>query len=141
LNDKNERAKVILYLVAVFEAGMYMRRWDGVGAYPLLEEDTLKKLDPMPLTSIALVKVNELYSSLGNEGKRFVDNLEVVRYSRGVLENHSDRLVKILDSLFRGSYCIRQASAYLCSTSYYVLREGLGFVIPNFDPKRLNCIV
>lgn len=78
----------------LFRVGMFFRRWDGVGDYPLVEKDTKNTgvtFDSDANTAKARYEFNKVYDNLDKKAKSFMDNIKLIHNKHGKLTKR-DRL-------------------------------------------------
>jgi len=121
----------------LFRLGMYMRSWDGVNSYPLLEIDT-KGTNSTVFTCVTLVEMDTLMNSLHPDVKAVVTGLCLRRYKKGHLERLDSSIVSLYRNVIQGTECIRMASAYLVSSAHYYSVMILNEPIEGFDPDKLE---
>lgn len=137
---QEERTLFEKLLMTIFTTGMYMRRWRGVGPYPLHESETRGPFDPQLLASIGLTEIRQLREQIPQHITRLVEKLPAKRYLRGKLEAREETLMSMIDTVSIGKYCIREASNYFVSSAYHYLLEFLDQRISDFDPHKLSNI-
>lgn len=134
--DCKGQSLIRTYLITLFQAGMYMRRWEGPGCpYPITDASTYKMVGPEQRSSEALASLYEIKEKLGGEHPAFT----VVEYdTKGRSIRSSTPLNAVLTNIANFTLCIRIGSSYLIWTSVFYLDLLFHETIPGFpDPSKL----
>lgn len=133
---------VRLFLYALFNIGMYMRRWKGPPhPYPLDEKSTLvKNMDPQPSTIAAISGAINILDSMLPSTRELCMNLCIIEYNGANLHQSRQPIRSIWDAVGKGDYCIRMASSQYVGTAYHYLRVLYLETIPDFNKERLDQI-
>ena len=129
------------FLYALFDAGMYMRKWRGPGhPYPIYEAQT-KTLgyDPNDKVTESLIHCHQQLVDNSQE-RKFAWDLPVCFYERATVMNKNVSLGQLLEIVGSGGYCIRMASSLLTSSSYRYLLLFFGERIPNVDMNWIEAV-
>jgi len=139
---QREKDVVRDYLETLFNAGMYMRRWQGTGCYPLSEEATRTDVEPAILSTPALQHLQDVYQSATSRVRATLDALSVVSRTQGRIQKSTDRIIpRYINPVYQGTECIRVASTRFVLTAYIYLQELFGYTVPNFDPQAIQYII
>jgi len=154
-NQKDNQKKIIRFMKDIFLVGMYMRRWDGKGPYPIKSISTLNNeveyYDVIEFSigeghgeeynednDLVLAKVGKCLMKILEDFKNF--NLETKHFIKSIKTTEA-YTKKIKDELFwngiaketiNGNYCIRMASDMWIGTG------ARFFSIIKKNPKILN---
>lgn len=140
--SRNEKDVVRDYLDTLFNAGMYMRRWQGTGCYPLLEQDTRTDVEPAILSTPALQHLRDIYSTASKKVKAVLNSLRVIERHSGELRKSTSSIIEnYINPVYTGDVCIRVASTRFALTAYKYLQELFQYTIPNFDPLTIEYII
>lgn len=134
LSKENEKKYVMESLNLLMECAMYMRGWDGSGAYPLKDTQTMLHLSSQSEVDVrvteSLIRFEKLCDKINNkslnvkylslmfyDGEKFTPSTD-----RENGYNINDRLL-IIKNGEQGSMksCIRMSSNCLCASAYYYL--------------------
>jgi hypothetical protein len=146
--DKSSKDKLRVWLITLFQAGMYMRRWSGNSdSYPHSENESRVGPDPSKSDETtpfgtAMGKLIEISKEFSVELKTIVDNLVVVEYRDDGSEYSlaEGNLIKFYQSAANGIKCIRQASRPLILSAAYYLTIFFNHQISEFRPESLVSI-
>lgn len=131
------------WLMLVFDAGWYMRRWKGQGCpYPIQEKATTVKIDPEVLTTPALTAIRNLETRMTKDALRFIQQLPTVEYRKGrAIQGNRSLESEWISPVIAGSACIRMASSRFIGSAFYYIRLLTNRVIPGFDPADVVHII
>ncbi len=117
--DDTEAEKLKLFLITVFETGMYMRRWKGPGyTYPTSSKYTTDDAGIYRINiAKSLEKLREIYTSMF-EGTSILISVMKSR-NLNIVTNYS--LAKAIIDIRSGQACVRVASLYLIATAHHYL--------------------
>lgn len=136
----DSKSQIKEWLQILFELGMYFRRWDGKGAYPLSEWST-KIRGPEYAEEMGqkyLEIISKAFANYSPEAQAFIQELPMFdhhNYNTTIDICDQDKSIYnfVIDTVYKKSaYCIRMASSYLIATSYIIQLKILDENIPNF---------
>jgi hypothetical protein len=141
ISDDSKRAEITKqYLMKMFEAAMYMRRWKGPGnPYPQDVKSTTGSDDPIPIVSTALLDAIDIGRSLPIEFLK----IPMIGLADGkflIGEGPEKFFVDFVEIVRKGEYCIRMASRPILLTTYFYLTSLFREIIPGFDPLTVDSI-
>jgi hypothetical protein len=151
---KEQQPIVRDYLFGLFQAGMYMRRWEGPGhPYPQKSNQTENvKVSPDANTLKALQQVHRIidqfdpttkrliYGEYVNRSDQITGGLRIVEYFGPQPEQSRGCISDLMYQVIRSDFCIRMASSKFVGTGAYYLRLLFNETIPNFDPTHVDRI-
>lgn len=151
---KDQQLVVREYLFGLFQAGMYMRRWEGQGhPYPQKSNQTENvKISPDANTLKALQQLHQIIDQFDPTTKRLIygeyvnrsdqvsGGLRVVEYFGPQPEQSRSYISELMYQVIRGDFCIRMASSKFIGTGSYYLRLLFNENIPDFDPTHVDRI-
>lgn len=140
---KENKDKLEKFFWDLFYAGMYMRRWKGPGyKYPMSSSSTQAKIDPVPISIIALSQVwaswENIEPYLIRDKINYLPIIDI--YHNGQATVTQERLIKMVQEIASGSYCIRMASRKLVLSANYYLNLFFNQSIKDFDPTEVDSI-
>lgn len=131
------------FIRETFDAGMYMRRWEGPGnPYPIREGITQRGVIPDANVSQALTKLQTEYTAMPTSLKNIVHSLCIVQWPQATDDVFWQpyNQASLFHKVNAGNYCIRMASSRFIWTAIYYLRLFFGELIPGFNPQELAVI-
>lgn len=141
---KDQQQMLRDFLREVFNAGMYMRRWEGPGnPYPIQEGITQRGIIPDANVSQTLIKIQTEYTAMPTSLKNIVQTIYVVQWPQTTddLFFQSNNQASLFHKVKAGNYCIRMASSRFIWTATYYLRLAFSETIPGFsNPQELAVI-
>jgi hypothetical protein len=143
LNKFGSETKMLIrdFLNLTFYCGMYMRRWDGKGPFPLKSETTNKKELPDIKVSEELMNGKNLLMKMGSNASNYCRNLRLCEYRNdGKIDSGDATFGRYWDNVCNGNECIRMASSKFIGTGYHFLRVLFGEIIPGVDTARIDRI-
>jgi hypothetical protein len=151
---KEQQLIVRDYLFSLFQAGMYMRRWEGPGhPYPQKSNQTENvKISPDANTLKSLQQVHRIidqfdpttkrliYGEYVNRSDQISGGLRIVEYFGPQPEQSRSCISDLMYQVIRSDFCIRMASSKFVGTGAYYLRLLFNETVPNFDPTHVDRI-
>jgi len=133
-----EKQLIKEWLLKLFEAGMYMRRWKGPGnKYPHGVAETTVKIDPTLNVTQAYIRLEDVFGKMSKPTQIFVKNLSIVLFRNQEFKLEKTKIGLMIDRVKAGKKCIRQASSRFVGTGNRYLTTFFGVTIPNFDPSKV----
>lgn len=138
---EDKRNDVIRWIKQLFTVGMYFRRWNGKGPYPLKYGDTkvLSSEYAEEMGQKHLKILYEMYNSYDDGTQEYISSIPVFNhnnYNKTINVSDLDTSIKnfMINTVYiKSEYCIRMASSYAIATSYIYQKEVLEKPIPDFD--------
>lgn len=137
---EGDKGLVQQLLTQMFQAGMYMRRWSGVGPYPHKSRDTNGDIDPQILSGTALGVIAELLTTMSPVLCSWCRRLPLYSCYNGRIESESSVFGELFDEVGSADFCIRQASSIFIGTAHQYLLLCFGTTMPGFSPQLLDPI-
>lgn len=138
--DIETQTQIKEWMETLFILGMYFRRWDGKGNYPMSDESTRilsgEYADKMGCEY--LHKLENMYQSYNPNAKEYISSFPMFDHHNynntiNICKENKSIYNFLMETVYkRSAYCIRVASSYVIATSYTFHSKILEKEIPNF---------
>jgi hypothetical protein len=129
------------YLYAIFETGMYMRKWQGPGyPYPIKKRQTESDFSPDQRTNESITQIRAIFDQISKGSQKLLHRLRVVEYYKDGPQQSKNSIWDYIISVGNGDFCIRMASTKFVGTGYYYLKNFFNEEVDNCDISQLDVI-
>jgi hypothetical protein len=129
------------YLYAIFETGMYMRKWQGPEyPYPIKKRQTEGDFSPDQRTSESITQIRAIFDQISKGSQKLLRQLRVVEYYKEGPQQSKNSIWDYIISVGNGDFCIRMASTKFVGTGYYYLKNFFNETVDHCDISQLDAI-